>query len=53
MMRQPIALRAGQAVASLAAGIYAAARALGLTGLGRQTNLTERAIRREAEGKFR
>lgn len=45
---------------------YAAARALGLTGLGRQTNLAERALRRghgdvelaqalqrEAEGKFR
>lgn len=63
---QPIAIRAGLAVASLAAVVYAAARALGLTGLGRQTNLTERAIRRghgdaelaqalqrEAEGKFR
>lgn len=63
---QPIAIHAGLAVASLAAGVYAAARALGLTGLGRQTDLTERAIRRghgdaelaqalqrEAEGKFR
>ena len=63
---EPIALRAGLAVASLAAGLYAAARALGLTGLGRQTDLAERAIRRghgdaelaqalqrEAEGKFR
>ena len=43
---QPIALRGCLAVASLAAGIYAAARMLGLTGLGRQTDLTERAIRR-------
>ena len=43
---EPIALRAGLAVASLAAGLYAAARALGLTGLGRQTDLAERAIRR-------
>ena len=63
---QPIVLRGGLATASLAAAIYAAARALGLTGLGRQTDLTERAIRRghgdaelaqalqrEAEGKFR
>jgi len=63
---EPIALRGGLAVASLAAVLYAAARALGLTGLGRQTDLAERALRRghgdselaqalqrEAEGKFR
>ena len=63
---EPIALRAGLAVASLAAVVYAAARMLGLTGLGRQTDLAERALRRghgdtelaqalrrEAEGKFR
>ncbi|MDE0354719.1 MAG: hypothetical protein OXU64_03080 [Gemmatimonadota bacterium] len=63
---EPIALRGGLAVATLAAGIYAAARILGLAGLGRQTGLTERAIRRghgdaelaqalqrEAEGNFR
>ena len=31
---EPIALRAGLAAASLAAGVYAAARALGLTGHG-------------------
>ena len=61
---EPIALRAGLAVASHAACIYAAA--LGLTGLGRQTERGERALRsghgdaelaqslqREAEGKFR
>ena len=63
---EPIALRAGLAAASLAAVVYAAARWLGLTGLGRQTDLAERALRRghgdaenaqalqrEAEGKFR
>jgi len=63
---EPIALRAGLAAASLAAVVYAAARWLGLIGLGRQADLTERAIRRghadaelvralqrEAEGKFR
>ena len=63
---QPIVIRVALAATSLAAVIYAAARALGLTGLGRQTDLTERAIRRghgdaelaqalqrEAEGKFR
>ena len=42
----PIALCVGLAAASLAASVYAAARALGLAGLGRQTDLTERAIRR-------
>ncbi len=63
---EPIAWRAGLAVACLAALFYAAARALGLTALGRQTDLAERAIRRgigdaelaaalqrESEGKFR
>lgn len=63
---EPIALRGGLAVASLAADVYAAARTLGLTGLGRQTDLVERALRRghgdtelaqalqrEAEGRFR
>ena len=63
---EPITLRTGLAVASLAAGVYAAARALGLTGLGRQTDLAERTLRRghgdaeltqplqpKAEGKFR
>lgn len=62
----PIALRAGVAVGCLAAVLYAAARSLGLTGLGRQTDLTERALKRgqgdpaltqalqrETEGKFR
>ena len=61
-----ITLYAGLAVASLAAVVYAAARYLGLAGLGRQTDLAERALRRghgdeglaqalqrEAEGKFR
>ena len=61
----PISLHAGVALGCLAAGLYAAARALGLAGLGRQTDLTERALRRgvgdpeladalkrEAEGKF-
>lgn len=43
---EPIVLRGGLAVASLASGVYAAARVLGLAGLGRQTDLTERAIRR-------
>ena len=63
---QPLALHGGLAVACFAAAVYAAARSLGLTGLGRQTDLTERALRRgqgdaelaqalqrEAEGKFR
>ncbi len=61
----PIALHGGAAVGCLAAGIYAVARSLGLAGLGRQTDLTERALRRghgdpeltealkrEAEGKY-
>ena len=43
---QSITIGAGLAVVSLAAGMHAAARALGLTGLGRQTDLTERAFRR-------
>ena len=65
-MSIPLALRAGLAVACFAAAVYAAARSLGLAGLGRQTDLTERALRRgqgdpelsralkrEVEGKFR
>ena len=62
----PIAWRGGVAVGCLAAALYAAARSLGLAGIGRQTDLTERALRRgqgdpglaqalrrETEGKFR
>lgn len=61
----PIAFHGGVAIGGLAAAFYAAARTLGLAGLSRQTDLTERAIRRghgdpelaaalqrEAEGKY-
>jgi len=61
-----LALYSGLYITTFAAGVYAAARALGLAGLGRQTDLTERALRRgegdpelaqalkrEEEGKFR
>ena len=45
----PIAWRGGVAVGCLAAALYAAARSLGLAGIGRQTDLTERALREARE----